>query len=117
MKAVRAVPSEGQVVLVRGEYWAVSEVKSQGLPRSSADENNQLQHLVSLSSLSEEKLGHEIRVLWEIEVGATVLPDLGLPEVNDGGFDDPQHFAAFLDSMRWSAVEIVSICWILKTEI
>jgi superfamily II DNA or RNA helicase len=104
MKAVRAVPSEGQVVLVRGEYWAVSEVKSQGLPRSSADEDNQLQHLVSLSSLSEEKLGHEIRVLWEIEVGATVLPDLGLPEVNDGGFDNPQHFAAFLDSMRWSAV-------------
>jgi superfamily II DNA or RNA helicase len=104
MNVVSAVPGEGQVVLVRGEYWAVTEVKSQGLPRSSADEDNQLQHLVSLSSLAEEKLGHEIRVLWELEVGASVLPDLGLPEVIDGKFDDPQRFAAFLDSMRWSAV-------------
>jgi superfamily II DNA or RNA helicase len=104
MNVVRAVPGEGQVVLVRGEYWAVTEVKSQGLPRSSADEDNQLQHLVSLSSLAGEKLGHEIRVLWELEVGASVLPDLGLPEVADGKFDDPQQFAAFLDSMRWGAV-------------
>ena len=104
MNVVRAVPSEGQVVLARGEYWAVSEVKSQGLPRSSADEDSQLQHLVSLSSLAEEKLGYEIRVLWELEVGASVLPDLGLPEVVDGKFDDPQSFAAFLDSMRWSAI-------------
>ncbi len=104
MIANLSVPGDGQVVLVRGEYWAVTEVKSQGLPRSSADDNGQMQHLVSLSSLAEERLGHEIRVLWEIEVGASVLPDLGLPEVSIDGFDDPQDFAAFLDSMRWGAV-------------
>lgn len=104
MNLKSAVPSEGQVVLVRGEYWAVTEVKAQGLPRSSADEDNQLQHLVSLSSLAEEKLGYEIRVLWELEVGASVLPDLGLPDVVQGKFDEPQLFAAFLDSMRWGAV-------------
>lgn len=99
-----SLPDEGQVVLVRGEYWAVVEVKSQGLPRSSADENNQIQHLVTLSSLAEEKLGHEIRVLWELEVGASVLPDLGLPEVIETRIDNPLHFAAFLDAMRWGAV-------------
>ena len=104
MTVLRAVPCEGQVVLVRGEYWAVTEVKSQGLPRSSADEDDQLQHLVSLSSLAEEKLGHEIRVLWELEVGASVLPDLGLPNVESDKFDDPQLFAAFMDAMRWGAV-------------
>lgn len=103
MNIVSAVPSEGQVVLVRGEYWAVTEVKAQGLPRSSADEDNQLQHLVSLSSLAEEKLGYEIRVLWELEVGASVLPDLGLPDVVQGKFDELQLFAAFLDSMGWRA--------------
>lgn len=104
MSVVGIVPSEGQVVLVRGEYWAVTEVKTQGLPRSSADEDSQIQHLVSLSSLAEEKLGYEIRVLWELEVGASVLPDLGLPDVVEGKFDDPQSFAAFLDSMRWGAI-------------
>ena len=98
------LPSEGQVVLLRGEYWAVTEIKSQGLPRSSADESNQLQHLVSLSSLAEERLGHEIEVLWEIEVGASVMPDLGLPDVSQDRFDEPEAFAAFLDAMRWGAV-------------
>ena len=98
------MPVEGQVVLVRGEYWAVTEVKSQGLPRSSADESSELQHLVSLSSLAEERLGHEIQVLWEIEFGAFVMPDLGLPDVIRDKFDDPNNFAAFLDAMRWGAV-------------
>ena len=98
------LPSEGQVVLLRGEYWAVTEIKAQGLPRSSADESNQLQHLVSLSSLAEERLGHEIEVLWEIEVGASVMPDLGLPDVSQDRFDEPEAFAAFLDAMRWGAV-------------
>lgn len=98
------LPSEGQVVLLRGEYWAVTEIKSQGLPRSSADETNQLQHLVSLSSLAEERLGHEIQVIWEIEVGSSVMPDLGLPDVAHNRFDDPEAFASFLDAMRWGAV-------------
>lgn len=98
------LPSEGQVVLLRGEYWAVTEIKSQGLPRSSADETNQLQHLVSLSSLAEERLGHEIEVIWEIEVGSSIMPDLGLPDVNEKKFDNPEAFAAFLDSMRWGAI-------------
>ena len=98
------LPSEGQVVLLRGEYWAVTEIKNQGLPRSSADETNQLQHMVSLSSLAEERLGHEIEVIWEIEVGSSIMPDLGLPDVNEKKFDNPEAFAAFLDSMRWGAI-------------
>lgn len=98
------LPQEGQIVSVRGEFWAVTEVKSQGLPRSSADESSQIQHLVTMSSLAEERLGHEIQVLWEIEVGASVMPDLGLPNVGEGEFDDPEDFAAFVDSMRWGAV-------------
>ena len=98
------LPQEGQIVSVRGEFWAVTEVKSQGLPRSSADESSQIQHLVAMSSLAEERLGHEIQVLWEIEVGASVMPDLGLPEVVLGEFDSPEDFAAFVDSMRWGAV-------------
>ncbi len=98
------LPQEGQIVSVRGEFWAVTEVRSQGLPRSSADESMQIQHLVTMSSLAEERLGHEIQVLWEIEVGASVMPDLGLPKVTEGEFDGPEDFAAFVDSMRWGAV-------------
>jgi len=101
---VRKIPSEGEVVQVRGGYWAVSDVKTQGLPRSSADESSGLQHLVSLSSVAGDRLGEEIRVIWELEVGATVLPDVGLPEVDAERFDSPELFAAFLDALRWGAI-------------
>lgn len=98
------VPSEGEVVLVRGSYWAVSETKAQGLPRSSPDESGQIQHLITLSSVSEDRLGDELRVIWELEVGATVLPDIGLPNIDPNRMDDPSRFAAFLDALRWGAV-------------
>jgi superfamily II DNA or RNA helicase len=101
---VRKVPSEGEVVLVRGSYWAVSEVKAQGLPRSSPDESGQIQHLITLSSVSEDRLGDELRVIWELEVGATVLPDIGLPDIDPGRIDHPTRFAAFLDALRWGAI-------------
>jgi len=101
---IQSVPSIGEVVQVRGSYWAVSEIKSQGLPRSSADENSGLQHLVTLSSIAEDRLGDELQVIWELEFGANVLPDIGLPEVHPDKVDDPQLFAAFLDALRWGAV-------------
>ena len=98
------VPVEGEVVLARGSYWAATEVKAQGLPRSSADESGQIQHLITLSSVSEDRLGEEIRVIWELEIGAFVLPDIGLPDMNPDHIDDPKRFAAFLDALRWGAV-------------
>jgi len=101
---VRKVPAEGEVVLVRGSYWAVSDVKAQGLPRSSADESSGIQHLVTLSSVAEDRLGVELRVIWELEVGASVIPDIGLPELKSGQIDNPELFAAFLDSLRWGAI-------------
>ena len=101
---MKIVPQEGQVVLVRGEHWAVSEVKLQALPRSAADDVSDVQHLLLLSSLAEDRLGDEIKVIWELEIGSVVLPDIGLPNVQADKFDDPQKFAAFLDALRWGAV-------------
>lgn len=101
-----AVPEPGQVVEVRGSTWAVSNVRAQGLPRSPADESRaETHHVVSLQSLDEDRLGEELDVVWELEVGNTVAPDQGLPEViTSEGFDDPQTLAAFVDAVRWGAV-------------
>lgn len=99
-----AVPEPGQVVEVRGSTWAVAEVRRQGLLRSPADEGAAAtQHVVSLQSMEEDRLGQELSVVWELEVGHTVVPDQGLPEVIDG-FDDPGTLAAFVDAVRWGAV-------------
>jgi superfamily II DNA or RNA helicase len=104
--ALPPVPESGQVVNVRGSTWAVADVRQQGLPRSPADEGTaQLTHVVSLQSLEEDRLGEELSVVWELEVGHTVEPDQGLPEaIEVDGFDDPNTLAAFVDAVRWGAV-------------
>ena len=82
------VPEPGQVVEVRGSTWAVANVQAQGLPRSPADEATAgLTHVVDLQSLDEGRLGEQLSVVWELEVGHTVTPAQGLP-----GRIDPQDF-------------------------
>lgn len=100
------VPEPGQVVEVRGSTWAVGAVRQQGLPRSPADEGSaRTTHVVSLQSLDEDRLGEELDVVWELEVGHTVAPDQGLPEtITPETFDDPNTLAAFVDAVRWGAV-------------
>ena len=99
------LPQEGQIVQVRGEHWAVSEIKAQGLPRSSADETVAgTQHALTLSSLAEDRLGEELRVVWELEPGAVALPPRDLPVVDPDRFDDPDTLAAFVDALRWGAL-------------
>ncbi|GLX98730.1 DISARM system SNF2-like helicase DrmD [Herbidospora sp. NBRC 101105] len=100
------LPDPGQVVNVRGSMWAVTYVRAQGLPRSPADEGTPgLTHVVGLQSLEEDRLGEELAVVWELEVGHTVAPDQGLPEkISPDAFDDPNTLAAFVDAVRWGAV-------------
>ncbi len=94
------------MVNVRGSTWAVADVRQQGLPRSPADEGTAgLTHVVSLQSLEEDRLGQELAIVWEVEVGHTVAPDQGLPEnIGADAFDDPNTLAAFVDAVRWGAV-------------
>lgn len=100
------VPDPGQVVEVRGSTWAVAQVSEQGLPRSPSDESvPMLNHAVTLQALDEDRLGEELQVVWELEVGHTLTPAQGLPErITAEGFDDPNALAGFVDAMRWGAV-------------
>lgn len=104
--AAPPLPEPGQVVEVRGSTWAVANVQAQGLPRSPADESvSQLSHVVDLQSLDEDRLGEQLSVVWELEVGHTVTPAQGLPEtIYAEQFDDPTTLAGFVDAMRWGAV-------------
>lgn len=100
------LPEPGQVVEVRGSTWAVANVQVQGLPRSPADEATaSLSHVVDLQSLDEDRLGEQLSVVWELEVGHTVTPAQGLPDViYADAFDEPATLAGFIDAMRWGAV-------------
>ncbi len=101
-----AVPEVGQIVTVRGANWAVVDVQQQGLGRSTADDATaQLQHAVTLQSVQEDRLGHELRVVWELEQGRSALAHRGLPDdIDPARFDDPNKLAAFIDALRWGAI-------------
>lgn len=100
------IPEVGQIVTVRGANWAVTDIRQQGLGRSSADDAVQnLQHAVTLQSVEDDKLGRELRVVWELEPGRSANAHRGLPErLDPDRFDDPNKLAAFVDALRWGAI-------------
>lgn len=100
------MPEVGQIVSVRGATWAVVDVQQQSLPRSAQDDAlGQLQHAVTLQSLEDDRLGHELRVVWELEQGRNLRAARGLPtDIDPNKFDDPNRLAAFVDALRWGAI-------------
>jgi superfamily II DNA or RNA helicase len=93
-----AAPEIGELVRVRGQHWVVTDICDFDVPGETG------QTLVDLLSVSDGGYGSELKVVWEIEPGRTILPAQTLPEVTHTGFDSPQKLAAFLDAIRWSAV-------------
>src|ERR1700683_1284700 len=78
------VPERGQLVRVRGQQWVVSEVNRRHQP---ADEIAATRlpgkTLVTLTSVSDDDLGEELTVVWEIEPGREVVPATQLPQVTE----------------------------------
>ena len=105
-RSAKPVPEVGQIVAVRGASWAVTEVLQQSLPRSAHDDAvHQLQHAVTLQSVDDDRLGDELRVVWELEPGRSLRPPQELPTTIDPKrFDPPERLAAFIDALRWGAV-------------
>ena len=96
MHFLRGVPEPGQLVEVRRRQWVVADVNSSKLESSAVT-----QSCVTLSSIDEDGLGEELKVIWEIEPGAKVIERAGLPAIT--GQDDAKTLDAFLDAVRWGA--------------
>ncbi len=98
-------PEVGQLVRVRGQQWVVTAVDRSRQPIDElAPAELPGRTLVSLSSVSDEDLGRELTVVWEIEPGREIVEATKLPTVKAGGFDDPQRLGAFLDAVRWGTI-------------
>src|SRR5579875_495511 len=96
----------GSLVQVRGQRWVVSEVSESSLP---VDELAVTvlpgRTLVTLTSVSEDDIGEELSVIWEVEPGRAVIPSGALPDVPDPGrWDDPEVLGALVDAVRWGTV-------------
>ena len=98
-----SVPEPGQLVSVRLRHYVVLDVAKSTLPTAPALSGSSTpQHVVSLSSVQDDALGEELRVVWEIEPGAHSYEKTALPE--PAAFDDPARLDAFLDAVRWGAI-------------
>src|SRR3954470_22823481 len=103
--AVGGAPEPGQLAVVRGRRWVVSDVIRSELPADvTGDVPPQREHLVSLVSVEDDATGEELTVIWELEPGASSIERPDLPEVDADRIDDPRELDAFLDAVRWGAV-------------
>jgi superfamily II DNA or RNA helicase len=60
---------------------------------------------VTLTSVSEDDLGEELPVIWEVEPGRAVIPSGALPDIPDPShWDAPQTLGALIDAVRWGSV-------------
>ncbi len=99
------VPEAGQLVRVRGQQWVVRNVSTSHQPQDElAATRLPGRTLVTLTSVSDDDLGDELTVAWEIEPGREIVPATQLPSVTPANWDDPQQLGAFLDAVRWGTV-------------
>lgn len=102
------VPEQGQLVEVRRRQYIVTDVLKSVLPPSLLTlVSDQPQHLITLSSIEDDALGEELRVIWELEPGARIREQSTLPEPT--GFDSPKRLDAFLDAVRWGAASFADV--------
>ncbi len=99
-----SVPQIGELVRVRGQQWVVSSRRDSTQPRDELAPDLPGRSLVTLTSVSDDDLGSELTLAWEVEPGREILPQTRLPSVTADGWDEPQVLGAFLDAVRWGTV-------------
>ena len=87
-------PERGELVQVRSRLWLVEDVRSIGDGKS----------IVALACADDDAQGEELEVLWDYEIDRRILEEEGWGDVASKGFDNPRHFAAFLNTLRWNTV-------------
>ena len=97
---VDSAPEVGELVRVRGQQWVVNRRSTSSQSRDELAPHLPGRTLVTLTSVSDDDLGDELTVVWEVEPGREVLPETRLPAVTATGWDDPQVLGAFLDAVR-----------------
>jgi len=91
------VPEAGQLVRVRGQQWVVSGISQSHQPQDElAATRVPGRTLVTLTSVSDDDLGEELTVVWEVEPGREIVPATQLPQVTETSWDDPQTLGAFV---------------------
>lgn len=91
----RRLPQPGEIVHLRQRLYLVDDV----IP-SAADGTT----VVRGSCVDDDAQGRKIEALWELELDAEVRSAESWGKLAERGFDPPDRFAAYLNTMRWNCV-------------
>jgi hypothetical protein len=84
------------MVRVRSRRWLVEEVIEPPVLAESS--------IVRLACADDDAQGQSIDVFWNYELDRCILHEEGWRDLAAKGFDQPRHFAAFLNTLRWNCV-------------
>jgi hypothetical protein len=84
---------QGQFVEARGRPWLVEAV----------DDLEPGLTTVRLSCIADDAQGEQVEILWDAEIGASVLAEDTWSRVGQGAPDSPEVLAAHLRAIRWRA--------------
>jgi hypothetical protein len=96
LRTLRVRRSLGVLVHVRQRRWVIEAVTPPVSPGDSG--------LVDLACIDDDAQGQPLSVLWSAEPDARVLEGDPWATVGAKGFDDPEIFAAYLNTRRWNSV-------------
>lgn len=90
------LPTPGQIAKVRHRLYLIEQV----VPPPKAGDAS----LVRLSCVDDDAQGQPLEVLWEKELAPEVLSGEAWEAIAKRGFDRPQLFAAYLNTLKWNCV-------------
>ena len=96
MKSTGPTPELGQIVAVRQRLYLVE----QSVPPVNPGDST----LIQLSCVDDDAQGQPLEVLWERELDGQVVTGEAWESIASRGFDPPQRFAAYLNTLRWNCV-------------
>jgi superfamily II DNA or RNA helicase/DNA-binding transcriptional regulator YiaG len=89
-------PEPGELVQLRSRRWLVEEVVQPQVPGQTP--------IVRLACADDDAQGQTLEVYWDYEIDRRILEVEGWADLARKGFDPPQRFAAFLNTLRWNCV-------------
>jgi hypothetical protein len=89
-------PKPGDIVACRHRQWLVEDMVPPPQPKHATR--------VRMVCLDDDDQGRVMETLWELELGARVLPSETGELPAPTRVDQPRHFAAYLHALKWNAV-------------
>jgi hypothetical protein len=96
MNQTSVLPEPRQIVGIRQRLYLVEET-IHSLRKGDSS-------LVKLSCVDDDAQGQPLEVLWERELDARIQDEEDWNAITTRGFDPPQHFAAYLNTLKWNCV-------------